>query len=123
MMQPLPKHILDMIMKGSENPAVARRIANWFRIPSSAYNDFFHENDIHQNTWGEWYIRPRNERHPPVNRSLGVSSNDGIHQCCDVCGLTKLPHTVAEATVVDSCDAIRWPFVHHPPRPWHRKSE
>ncbi len=53
MMQPLPKHILSMIMEGSENHAVARRIANWFRIPSSAYNDFFHENEIHQNAWGE----------------------------------------------------------------------
>ncbi|GMA61322.1 styrene monooxygenase [Alicyclobacillus fastidiosus] len=49
MLRPLPEHILGMIMEGRTNQAVADRIANWFRTPSSAYNDFFYKDEIHEN--------------------------------------------------------------------------
>lgn len=41
MMQPLPEHVIQLLMAGSTNPEVADQIAEWFVNPRTAYEAFF----------------------------------------------------------------------------------
>ncbi|MGG3574207.1 styrene monooxygenase/indole monooxygenase family protein [Bacillus gobiensis] len=41
MTQPLPEHIVQMLMEGVQNQEIADGVAGWFADPSTAHQDFF----------------------------------------------------------------------------------
>jgi 2-polyprenyl-6-methoxyphenol hydroxylase-like FAD-dependent oxidoreductase len=46
MTMPMPEHVIEQILQGSEEQAKADRIAGWFADPSTAYQDIFQGSKI-----------------------------------------------------------------------------
>ncbi|WP_261133795.1 styrene monooxygenase/indole monooxygenase family protein [Bacillus sp. Marseille-Q3570] len=46
MTQPIPQHIIELLVQGAEDRSIADNVAEWFAQPTTAHEAFFHKSNI-----------------------------------------------------------------------------